>query len=70
MIALRCALTSIGTSLNAKIENVETELKTIENKSEVDLWEEDIQIIEDGLKKVTGSGIKDKVKFQIKKKKH
>ena len=50
-----------------KIANLESELSTIENKTETQQWDEDICVIEDGLKKVIGSGAKDKVKFQVKK---
>jgi DNA topoisomerase-2 len=54
--------------LNAKIASLESELSIIESKTDTQLWHEDIDVIEEGLKKVVGSGIKEKVKFQIKKK--
>lgn len=54
--------------LNTKIENLESDLSIIESKTDTQLWQEDIDVIEEGLKKVIGSGIKEKVKFQIKKK--
>ena len=54
--------------LNSKIANFQSELSTIESKSESDLWQEDIGMIEEGLKKITVQVSKEKIKFQIKKK--
>ena len=53
--------------LNDKVSKLQTDLSIIENKTETQLWEEDISIIEDGLKKF-GNG-SEKVKFKFKKKK-
>lgn len=53
--------------LNQKIDNLVVDLKTIENKSETQLWEEDIIDIESGLKKLNGAQ-GEKKSFQFKKK--